>query len=604
MFGWMHKPWVPALLAGLVWMGGCSGGNELPEGGGDMAAAGALAETRLELHQAAKAERSVVAADHRAFEQSVRVETIESPREKWAVKVDVPLGGELKQEDVVLVDFWMRTLQTADESGDGSIFVVLATKNGGWTTHRIFTAAAGKHWKHWQMPIRLHGELPDGKQVLSMQFGGLPQTVEIGGLRVLNYGQDVRAAELPMTRGTYSGREPGAAWRKAALQRIEKHRKSTLAVRVVDAEGQPVSGAKVHVAMKRHAFGFGCVINPYGAFGDNVSDKERYRRVFLENFNKAPLESGLRWQNFFRPPPERRREIWARTSRTIDWLRENGIEVRGHYLMWGPLSDKTQPEPLLDDPNTLLQAHRAHMAEKIALTAGRIDEWDTINHIAGWGRRYSDLPGGLQVYADTVQFARKLAPDAEHWINEGQIVVADGGRMDEYEKIIRYLVDHDAKPDGIGFMAHFRDTHLPHPQTVFERIDRFAKFGTKLQYTELDVECGSDEQLQADYLRDVLIAGFSHPSMEGMVLWGFWEGRHWRPDAALWRRDWSIKPAGEVWRDLVFKQWWTDVTLTTGADGSASVKGFHGTYTVKVNGVSQEAQLGPEGATLVVRVAD
>jgi endo-1,4-beta-xylanase len=73
---------------------------------------------------------------------------------------------------------------------------------------------------------------------------------------------------------------------------------------------------------------------------------------------------------------------------------------------------------------------------------------------------------------------------------------------------------------------------------------------------------------------------------------------------ALWRKDWSIKPAGQVWRDLVFKQWWTDEAVTTGADGAASVRGFHGTYTVAVNGVSQEAQLGPEGATLVVRVAD
>lgn len=581
---------------------GCAGGAKLPEGGRDLAAAEALAETRFELHHDAKAERSVVTVEHSAFEQAVRVKTIESPRGKWTVKVDVPLGDSVRQNDVLLVDFWMRALTTADESGDGSIFVVLATKGQAWKTHRIFTAAAGKSWKHWQMPIRLHRKLPEGKHVLSMQFGGLPQTVEIGGLRVINYGPDAQPVKLPMTRSTYPGREADAAWRKAALQRIEKHRKSNLTLRVVDADGRPVSGAKVRVVMKRHAFGFGCVVNPYGAFGEDTPDKERYRRVFLENFNKAPLESGLRWQNFFRPPPERRREIWARKSRTIDWLGEHGIEVRGHYLMWGPLSPKTQPKHLLDDPNALLKAHGAHMAEKIRLTKGRIDEWDTINHIAGWGRRYSDLPGGLQVYADTIKLARRLAPEAEHWINEGQIVVADGGRMDGYEKIIRYLVTHGAGPDGIGFMGHFRDTYLPHPQEVYERIDRFAEFGTKLQYTELDVECGSDEQLQADYLRDVLVAGFSHPSMEGMVLWGFWEGRHWRPDAALWRRDWSIKPAGEVWRDLVFNQWWTDETLATGDDGRATVRGFHGTYSVTVSGVSEEVTLGPEGAAVEVRL--
>ncbi len=594
---------VRVILVGSAALVGRGGNNMLPEDGRDLATAAALAETRVELHQGARAERSVVAADHPGFEQAVRVETIESPRDKWTVKVDVPLTGEMKQGDVLLIDFWMRTLQTADESGDGSIFVALETKGKDRKTHRIFTAAAGTAWKRWQMPIRLHRELPKGQRVLSMQFAGLPQTVEIGGLRVLKYGPSADPAALPMTRSTYHGREPDAAWRAAALRRIGEHRKSHLTVRVLDARGRPVPGAKVRVAMKRHAFGFGCVINP-GTFNAEGPDTKRYRKVFLENFNKAPLESGLRWQNFFGPDPQRQKQSWARTDRTIDWLREHDIEVRGHYLMWGPLSDRTQPGELLDKPEALLAAHRKHMAEKTALTRGRIGEWDTINHIAAWGRRYSDLPGGFLVYADTIQLARKLAPDAEHWINEGQIVVADGNRMDEYEKITRYLSDHDALPDGIGFMAHFRATHLPHPQEVYERIDRFAKFGTKLQYTELDVECGSDEQLQADYLRDVLIAGFSHPSMEGMVLWGLWEGRHWRPDAALWRKDWSIKPAGQVWRELVFKQWWTDETVTTGADGTASVRGFHGTYTVAVNGVSQEAQLGPEGATLVVRVAD
>ncbi len=305
-----RKPWAAALLAGLLLFSGCGNGAKLPEGRRDLVSAEALAETEFEQHRGAKAERSVVAVEHSAFKQAVRVKTIDSPREKWTLKVDIPLGDGLKQGDVVLVDFWMRTLQTADESGDGSIFVVLATRDDGWTTHRIFTAAAGKTWKHWQMPIRLHRELPEGREVLSMQFAGLPQTVEIGGLRVLNYGSDVRAADLPITRSTYAGREPDAAWRKAALERIERHRKSRLTVRVTDAQGRPVSGAKVHVAMKRHAFGFGCVVNPYGAFGEDAPDAERYRRVFLENFNKAPLESGLRWQNFLG---------WVRPGYAFPW---------------------------------------------------------------------------------------------------------------------------------------------------------------------------------------------------------------------------------------------------------------------------------------------
>lgn len=248
--------------------------------------------------------------------------------------------------------------------------------------------------------------------------------------------------------------------------------------------------------------------------------------------------------------------------------------------MWGPLSEETQPRELLNKPDELLAAHREHMAEKIRLTGKRVSEWDVINHIVGWGRCYSDLPGGLDVYVDTIKYARDLAPWAELWVNEGQIVVADGARMDEYERIIRYLVAHDAKPDGIGFMAHFRDTPLPSPEEVYRRIDRFARIIPKVQFTEFDVDCGDDEQLQADYLRDIMTIGFSHPAMEGIVMWGFWEGRHWRPPAALWRKDWSIKPAGEAWLELVRKEWWTEVGGVTGTDGVFKTRGFMGNHEV------------------------
>src|SRR5258707_10160183 len=48
------------------------------------------------------------------------------------------------------------------------------------------------------------------------------------------------------------------------------------------------------------------------------------------------------------------------------------------------------------------------------------------------------------------------------------------------------------------------------------------------------------------------------------------------------RRDWSTKPNYDVWNDLVYKQWWTDVQGTTGADGTYQVRGFLGTYDVDV----------------------
>ena len=46
------------------------------------------------------------------------------------------------------------------------------------------------------------------------------------------------------------------------------------------------------------------------------------------------------------------------------------------------------------------------------------------------------------------------------------------------------------------------------------------------------------------------LACFSHEAYTGFVMWGFWEGAHWKPETALWRKDWTEKPAAKIWKVL------------------------------------------------------
>jgi len=86
--------------------------------------------------------------------------------------------------------------------------------------------------------------------------------------------------------------------------------------------------------------------------------------------------------------------------------------------------------------------------------------------------------------------------------------------------------------------------------------------------------------LQADYTRDFLTAMFGHPAVKGLLTWGFWEGRHWRPNGAYFRRDWSIKPAGQAWLDLVLNAWWTRFSGSTDDTGKVATRGFLGEYEI------------------------
>ena len=221
------------------------------------------------------------------------------------------------------------------------------------------------------------------------------------------------------------------------------------------------------------------------------------------------------------------------------------------------------------------------MADVLPATADYVAEWDTINHIIGWGKHtYDKEYGGKKIYAEIMAEARRLAPQATHAINEGK-VLPDGYKREPYKEIIRFLNDQGQSPDIVGFMGHFGLTSLTPPEELLQVYDEFAEIAPKLQLSEFDVEAGDDEQLQADYYRDVMIASFSHPNFVAIVQWGFWEKMHWKPAAALWREDWTLKPSGEVFVELLRKQWWTDEFAKTDQLGRCHVRGFLGDYEVR-----------------------
>ena len=85
-----------------------------------------------------------------------------------------------------------------------------------------------------------------------------------------------------------------------------------------------------------------------------------------------------------------------------------------------------------------------------------------------------------------------------------------------------------------------------------------------------------DEQMQGAYLRDFLIAMYSHPAVVGVQLWGFWEGQIFDPVRALYRTDWTEKPNGAAWRELVTEQWRTRAAGRTVPMGIREIGGKGG----------------------------
>ncbi len=127
-------------------------------------------------------------------------------------------------------------------------------------------------------------------------------------------------------------------------------------------------------------------------------------------------------------------------------------------------------------------------------------------------------------------------------------------------------------------------------EQVRASLDRLAQFGLPIRVTEFDLDT-EDAELKARRLAEFYRTCFAHPAVTGVLMWGFWEGAHWRPDAALWERDFSPTPAARAYRRLVFGEWWTRWEGEAGADGRCTLRAFYGRHRVEVDGEAQEVHL-------------
>jgi endo-1,4-beta-xylanase len=190
----------------------------------------------------------------------------------------------------------------------------------------------------------------------------------------------------------------------------------------------------------------------------------------------------------------------------------------------------------------------------------------------------STRPGLETLDRELLTLARSLTK-LPMFVNEDQLF-RPGPQSDDTWTYLKNLKDAGIKIDGVGNQAHIHESHLPSPEHVLAVTDRFAKLVPAQAITEFDVKTVADEELAADYTRDLLIACFSHPAYTSFLLWGFWEGSHWEPTAASWKKDWTILKRGEVLEEWLGRRWRTELVLTTNDAGRIEWRGFPGQYDI------------------------
>ena len=302
------------------------------------------------------------------------------------------------------------------------------------------------------------------------------------------------------------------------------------------------------------------------------------------------------------------------------------MTVTGHVILWAsikygvPMSDEAaaivEQEMHTDEDRQALRRlvleHGRDIAERHRES---VEMWDVLNEHFSEHEiskiTHPDDPQRDPLLVELFKTVHEADPEALLLVNDFHIVVGDKvEHKDSYERLIRFLLEHDAPLGGIGMQSHYHNGDLRRtPQQLLDTLDRFGQFGLPIHLSEFDTFGGNwgdtqddIEAAQAEWLRTFYKVAFSHEATMGITMWGFWDGRHWNNSAPLFRQDWSKKPGFDAYFGLVFEEWQTDVLLQTDADGKASFRGFFGTYAASVGQPTHQVELTRDQPTTTVQV--
>ena len=401
---------------------------------------------------------------------------------------------------------------------------------------------------------------------------------------------------------------------------VDNINKSISEIRKGELVIQAKPGAKVTVEQLSHEFWFGCAIPNSFANGMSQDDLETFKEKFLLNFNSAVTENALKWMMMERQKDEVNYHI---VDSILNWTERNNIPLRGHNIFWGIFKSANSGSQYVQQWLTELSDEELRQrikerAETITTRyKGRFAEYDLNNEMIH-GNYYEDRLDS-EITMQMAQWALNGDPEAKLYLNDYDILIEDsplGIGLPEYMAHIRKLLNEGVPIAGIGVQGH---SHLE----TFDReylkkaLDSLAIFNLPIRITEFNMPgmrskygirpfnegnqmSQEEEELKAKEIIDFYTICFAHPAVDGILMWGFWEGANWIPAASLYKRDWTPTPAAHAYRNLVFNEWWTQESGIAGSDGSFSTRAFWGKYKVTVDEIVKEVILSKENGKTVV----
>jgi len=386
-----------------------------------------------------------------------------------------------------------------------------------------------------------------------------------------------------------------------------EHRRGETTIVVTGRDGSPLANEPVSVRQTAHAFGFGNIGFDLVGHANGEEDRADLAAEWLELFNRATLP--FYWGDF-EPTPGAPRT--ARLRAAARWFRERGVDVKGHPLVWHSVKAAWLDDLPLDEAESRL---RARVRREVADFRGLIDEWDAINEaviMPAFTNEPDGVPNAVSRIARRLGRVEtvRLAIDEARAANPGAtLLINDLDLSERYERLVEDVLEAGIRLDGIGLQTHMHQGFRGEAW-LWERAERFARFGLPLHFTETSLVSGDLMPAEIEDLNDYVADAWpstpegearqaeeivrhyrtlvAHPAVASITYWGVTDEGAWLgAPVGLLRADGSRKPSFEALLALVKGEWWHEAECrTTDHEGRLTIRGWRGEYEVLARGVA------------------
>ena len=381
------------------------------------------------------------------------------------------------------------------------------------------------------------------------------------------------------------------------------HRRAAATIRLLNPDGSPAAGRTVRVDQVSHQFLFGC-----GAF--DAVELMRARDEKQHSFLQERMDKWLKLFNYGTLPfywgryePVEGQTVYPETMAAARWLREKGVQVKGHPLCW---HTACAPWLMQYSNEEILRRQLERIHRDVSAFKGVIGLWDVINEVVIMPvfDKYDNAITRICKELGRVPLVRKVFEAAKETDPGAVLLINDFNTSKAYEHLIEDLLEAEVPISAIGIQSHQHQGYWGLDK-LNDILERFSRFGLPIHFTENTLISGDimpahivdlndwqvdewlstpeGEERQAREISEMYTVLFSHPLVEAITTWDFNDGCWLKAPSGFVRQDNSEKPSYHALHGLIHGDWETHETLTADEEGRISFTGFKGGYTLRTD---------------------